>query len=232
MNRPAVRELLAPGTQVAPGEVLVPTEVGDPVRGAVPCPAAPLVGGSLLRRGKRVSYAPVGPCVDPSDDEGGAAVFVATACSGTSRRPPWPQRPARWTVSRWRRPGRRWRNGPRSSGPAGCWPRRARGATARHRRSTRCARPWPTAARCTCAESWRVTRKRSRSWRSKARSSSGRWARSRTEPPWSSRPTASARRRTPRRRPAGWRSSTRPARWSRGCTPRPGNSPAAAMIWC
>ena len=55
MNRPAVRELLAPGTQVAPGEVLVPTEVGDPVRGAVPCPAAPLVGGSLLRRGTRVS---------------------------------------------------------------------------------------------------------------------------------------------------------------------------------
>jgi len=78
MNRPAVRELLAPGTQVEPGEVLVPTEVGDPVRGAVPSPAAPLVGGSLLRKGKRVGYAPVGPCVDPSDDEGGAAVFVAT----------------------------------------------------------------------------------------------------------------------------------------------------------
>ena len=78
MNRPAVREFVAPGTQVPPGEVLVPTEVGDPVRGAVPSPAAPLVGGSLRRKGKRVSYAPVGQCVDPSDDEGGAAVFVAT----------------------------------------------------------------------------------------------------------------------------------------------------------
>ena len=78
MNRPAVREFVAPGTQVPPGEVLVPTEVGDPVRGPVPCPAAPLVGGSLLRKAKQVGYAPVGHCVDPSDDEGGAAVFVAT----------------------------------------------------------------------------------------------------------------------------------------------------------
>ena len=78
MNRPAVREFLAPGTQVPPGEVLVPTEVGDPVRGPVPSPAAPLVGGSLLRKGRQVGYAPVGHCVDPSDDEGGAVVFVAT----------------------------------------------------------------------------------------------------------------------------------------------------------
>jgi 4-hydroxy-3-methylbut-2-en-1-yl diphosphate reductase len=78
MNRPAVREFVAPGTQVPPGEILVPTEVGDPVRGAVPSPAAPLVGGSLLRKAKQVGYAPVGPCVDPSDDEGGAVVFVAT----------------------------------------------------------------------------------------------------------------------------------------------------------
>jgi 4-hydroxy-3-methylbut-2-en-1-yl diphosphate reductase len=78
MSRPAVREFVAPGTQVPPGEILVPTEVGDPVRGAVPSPGAPLVGGSLLRKAKQVGYAPVGPCVDPSDDEGGAVVFVAT----------------------------------------------------------------------------------------------------------------------------------------------------------
>ncbi len=78
MNRPAVREFVAPGTQVPPGEVLVPTEVGDPVRGPVPSPAAPLVGGSLLRKGRQVGYAPVGHCVDPSDDEGGAVVFAAT----------------------------------------------------------------------------------------------------------------------------------------------------------
>jgi len=78
MNRPAVREFVAPGTQVPPGELLVPTEVGDPVRGPVPCPAAPLVGGSLLRKGKQADFAPVGHCVDPSDDEGGAVVFAAT----------------------------------------------------------------------------------------------------------------------------------------------------------
>src|SRR5260221_3896189 len=78
MNRSTVREFLAPGTRVAPGEVLVPTEVGDPVRGPLPCPAAPLVGGTLLRKGTRVGYAPVGHCADPSHEDGGAALFVAT----------------------------------------------------------------------------------------------------------------------------------------------------------
>ncbi len=78
MNRSAVREFLAPGTSVAPGDVLVPTQVGDPVRGPLPSPAALLVGGTLLRRGTRVRYAPVGQCADPADDVGGAKVFVAT----------------------------------------------------------------------------------------------------------------------------------------------------------
>ena len=78
MHRSTAREYLAPGTSVAPGEVLVPTEIGDPVRGALPCPAAPLVGGTLLRKGTRVGYGPVGPCADPAQDEGGATVFVAT----------------------------------------------------------------------------------------------------------------------------------------------------------
>jgi len=78
MNRPAVREFLAPGTQVAAGEVLVPTEIGDPVRGPLPSPAAPLVGGTLRRKGKRVGYAPVGHCVDPDAEDGGATIFVAT----------------------------------------------------------------------------------------------------------------------------------------------------------
>src|SRR5258707_10417134 len=78
MNRSTTREFLAPGTSVAPGEVLVPTQIGDPVRGAVACPAAPLVGGTLLRKGTRVSYAPVGACADPAHDVGGATVFVAT----------------------------------------------------------------------------------------------------------------------------------------------------------
>jgi 4-hydroxy-3-methylbut-2-en-1-yl diphosphate reductase len=78
MNRSAVREFLAPGTSVAAGEVLVPTQIGDPVRGPLPSPAAPLVGGTLLRRGTRVAYAPVGLCADPADDVGGPTVFVAT----------------------------------------------------------------------------------------------------------------------------------------------------------
>ncbi len=78
MNRSAVREFLVPGSSVAPGEVLVPTEIGDPVRGPLPAPAAPLVAGTLLRKGKRVRLAPVGHCADPSGDDGGATVFVAT----------------------------------------------------------------------------------------------------------------------------------------------------------
>jgi 4-hydroxy-3-methylbut-2-enyl diphosphate reductase len=78
MQRSTAREFLAPGTSVAPGEVLVPTEIGDPVRGALACPAAPLVGGTLLRKGTLVTYAPVGACADPAHDVGGATVFVAT----------------------------------------------------------------------------------------------------------------------------------------------------------
>jgi 4-hydroxy-3-methylbut-2-en-1-yl diphosphate reductase len=77
MNRSTVREFVAPESRLPPGEVLVPTEVGDPVRGPLPSPAAPLVGGTLRRKGTRVSFAPAGPCLDPGAD-GGAALFVAT----------------------------------------------------------------------------------------------------------------------------------------------------------
>ena len=78
MNRSVVREFQAPGISVEPGGVLVPTEIGDPVRGALRCPAAPLVGGSLQRGGRRVSYAPVPRCDDPSLGGDGAVVFVVT----------------------------------------------------------------------------------------------------------------------------------------------------------
>jgi 4-hydroxy-3-methylbut-2-enyl diphosphate reductase len=78
MNRSVVREFQAPGISVEPGGVLVPTEIGDPVRGALPCPAAPLVGGTLQRKGRKVSYAPVPRCDDPSHDSDGAALFVLT----------------------------------------------------------------------------------------------------------------------------------------------------------
>jgi 4-hydroxy-3-methylbut-2-enyl diphosphate reductase len=78
MNRSTAREFVAPGTSVAAGEVLVATEIGDSVRGPLPGPAAPLVGGSLLRKGTRVRYAPVSHCADPGHGGGGATVFVAT----------------------------------------------------------------------------------------------------------------------------------------------------------
>jgi 4-hydroxy-3-methylbut-2-enyl diphosphate reductase len=78
MNRSAVREFVAPDVGVPLGEVLVPTEVGDAVHGPLPSPAAPLVAGSLLRKGKRVGHGPVGHCTDPSGDDGGAVLFVAT----------------------------------------------------------------------------------------------------------------------------------------------------------
>jgi 4-hydroxy-3-methylbut-2-en-1-yl diphosphate reductase len=78
MNRSAVHEFVAPDVSVAPGEVLVPTEVGDAVHGPLPSPAAPLVAGTLLRKGKRVGHGSVRHCADPSGDDGGAVLFVAT----------------------------------------------------------------------------------------------------------------------------------------------------------
>src|SRR3984885_15498458 len=78
MYRSAVRERVAPDVSVAPGEVLVPTEVGDAVHGPLPSPAAQLVTGTLLRKGKHVSHGSVGRCTDPGGDDGGAVLFVAT----------------------------------------------------------------------------------------------------------------------------------------------------------
>jgi 4-hydroxy-3-methylbut-2-en-1-yl diphosphate reductase len=80
MSRSTARQCLAPGTVVAPGEVLVATEIGDPARGLLPCPAAPLVGGLLhRRRGVQVRYAPVPQSADASQSDDGAALFVTTA---------------------------------------------------------------------------------------------------------------------------------------------------------
>jgi 4-hydroxy-3-methylbut-2-enyl diphosphate reductase len=78
MNRLAVRELLAPANLVAPGEVLVPTEIGEPFHGQLRCPAAPLIGGSLRRRGKQVRLAPLPEC-DEAGRSGGAMVYAVTS---------------------------------------------------------------------------------------------------------------------------------------------------------
>jgi 4-hydroxy-3-methylbut-2-en-1-yl diphosphate reductase len=77
MNKTAVREFVAPETSVAPGEVLVVTEVGSPAFGQLQCPAAPLVGGTLHRRGQRTRFAAVRRCEDPAQDDG-ASLYLAT----------------------------------------------------------------------------------------------------------------------------------------------------------
>jgi 4-hydroxy-3-methylbut-2-enyl diphosphate reductase len=78
MNRSAVREFRAPEIRVQRGELLVPTQAGDPARGPLPCPAAPLIAGSLHRRGLRCVLAPALRLDDAGSDAGGAAVYLAT----------------------------------------------------------------------------------------------------------------------------------------------------------
>ena len=82
MSRPLARRCLAPGTTVSPGEVMVATEIGDPARGLLPCPAAPLVGGVLARRGMPVRYGPVPQYAEASQSDDGAVLFVTSALQG------------------------------------------------------------------------------------------------------------------------------------------------------
>jgi len=82
MSRPLARRCLAPGTTVAPGEVMVATEIGDPARGLLPCPAAPLVGGVLERRGIPTRYGPVPHYAEASQSDDGAVLFVMSALQG------------------------------------------------------------------------------------------------------------------------------------------------------
>jgi 4-hydroxy-3-methylbut-2-enyl diphosphate reductase len=79
MSRPVARKCLAPGITVAPGEVMVATGIGDPVRGPMPCPAAPLVGGVLERRGMPVRYGPVPQYAEASQSDDGAVLFLTSA---------------------------------------------------------------------------------------------------------------------------------------------------------
>ena len=82
MSRSPARKCLAPGTTVAPGEVMVATEIGDPARGLLPCPAAPLVGGVLERRGLPVRYGPVPHYAEASQSDDGAVLFITSALQG------------------------------------------------------------------------------------------------------------------------------------------------------
>jgi 4-hydroxy-3-methylbut-2-en-1-yl diphosphate reductase len=78
MNRSAVREFQAPGVSLRRGELLIPTQVGDPARGPLACPAAPLINGSLARKGWSASFGPVPRLDDAASDEGGATVYLTT----------------------------------------------------------------------------------------------------------------------------------------------------------
>jgi hypothetical protein len=53
-SRSAVQEIQVSGVSMRRGEVLVPTQIGDPVHGMMICHAAPLVAGSLRAKGGRV----------------------------------------------------------------------------------------------------------------------------------------------------------------------------------
>jgi 4-hydroxy-3-methylbut-2-en-1-yl diphosphate reductase len=82
VSRPVGRRCLAPGTTVAPGEVMVATEIGDPARGLLRCLAAPLVGGVLERRGIPVRYGPVPHCAEAAQSDDGAVLFVTSELHG------------------------------------------------------------------------------------------------------------------------------------------------------
>jgi 4-hydroxy-3-methylbut-2-en-1-yl diphosphate reductase len=77
MIQPGIREFQATGITVQRGEVLVPRLIGVHALGVLSCGAAPLVAGSLQRRGCQVRLAPVPKCDDP-DGTGDATLVLAT----------------------------------------------------------------------------------------------------------------------------------------------------------
>ena len=68
MSRSAVREIQVSGISVPRGDVVVPTQIGDPLGGLLACRAAPLVAGSLRARGRAVRLADLPNCDNPSGD--------------------------------------------------------------------------------------------------------------------------------------------------------------------
>jgi 4-hydroxy-3-methylbut-2-en-1-yl diphosphate reductase len=95
MSRSAVREMQVAGATVQRGEVLVPTQIGDPVHGLLACHAAPLVAGSLRARGRQVRIAELPRCEDSGGDadltlyvvtcqqqNGGTAAIAAASSPG------------------------------------------------------------------------------------------------------------------------------------------------------
>lgn len=94
MSRQDVREIRVAADGLKRGEVLVPWRIDDPVNGPLSCPAAPLVAGSLVARGRPNRVATL-PRADSRGDEdarlflvtcpredGGTAAIAAAAPSG------------------------------------------------------------------------------------------------------------------------------------------------------
>ncbi len=95
MSRSAVREIQASGVSVHRGEVVVPTQIGDPVHGLLMGHAAGLVAGSLQAKGHRPRLAGLPRSDDPAGDfdarlylvtcpqqDGSTAVIAAAAAPG------------------------------------------------------------------------------------------------------------------------------------------------------
>ncbi|HTX85651.1 MAG TPA: hypothetical protein VME44_25985 [Streptosporangiaceae bacterium] len=77
MSRSAVREIQVSGIRVRRGEVVVPTQIGDPVHGMLSCHAAQLVAGSLGAKGRDVRFAELPSCDSPAG-EFDATLYLAT----------------------------------------------------------------------------------------------------------------------------------------------------------
>jgi 4-hydroxy-3-methylbut-2-enyl diphosphate reductase len=78
MIQSGIREFQASGISVERGEVLVPRLLGVDAHGVLSCGAAPLVAGSLQRKGCQVRLAPVPRCDDPLGHGDGATLVLAT----------------------------------------------------------------------------------------------------------------------------------------------------------
>lgn len=77
MSRPAIQELQVSGISVPRGEMLAPTQIGDPVHGMLICRAAPLVAASLRAKGRQVRLAEL-PRFDDSSGDADLVLYLAT----------------------------------------------------------------------------------------------------------------------------------------------------------
>jgi 4-hydroxy-3-methylbut-2-en-1-yl diphosphate reductase len=94
MSRQDVREIPVASADLKRGEVLVPRQIHDPVNGPLSCPAAPLVAGSLMAKGRpnRLATLPRADARGAADarlflvtcprEDGGTAAIAAAAPSG------------------------------------------------------------------------------------------------------------------------------------------------------